>query len=209
MSKKQLGAVPAKEPIPVESRGWFARLRGQPGFRTAAIAFVLTVVLGIGGSAAYAYWSLRTQVNMTAKTVSLPSITKPTCSTSGTTSVSWSPPAVMPVNAVYVVRITKTKRGVTASSVYALAQDLTSFKPADLDGGRFERWMDGELRDPTDARVTVSVGALASGPLTAKNTRLVQAETEILKESDPVSPEVFIRSQRLGLIPWFECPSRI
>lgn len=45
--------------------GW---LRAQSGFRTAVIAFALTVVLGIGGTAAYAYWSQSATVVFTATT---------------------------------------------------------------------------------------------------------------------------------------------
>ena len=44
---------------------WLARLRRQPGFRTAAIAFVLTVVLGVGGTAAYAFWGARSTASFT------------------------------------------------------------------------------------------------------------------------------------------------
>lgn len=59
MSKKQLGAAAGDEPglAPAERPVRFRRLRAQPGFRTAAVAFVLTVVLGIGSTVAYAYWN--------------------------------------------------------------------------------------------------------------------------------------------------------
>lgn len=69
MSKKQLGAAPGGDFTDREGRSWLHRLRAQPGFRTALIAFCLTVVLGIGGSAAYAYWSLRADANLTVATV--------------------------------------------------------------------------------------------------------------------------------------------
>ncbi|WP_146363529.1 hypothetical protein [Arthrobacter yangruifuii] len=62
MCDKQLGAAPGAETEPVKGSGWFARLRAQPGFKTAAVAFVLTVILGVGGPAAYAYWSASTDV---------------------------------------------------------------------------------------------------------------------------------------------------
>lgn len=71
MSEKQLeAAAPGGENNPESGKkpGWFGRLRTQPGFRTASIAFVLTVVLGIGGTAAYAYWSQSATVNITATT---------------------------------------------------------------------------------------------------------------------------------------------
>ena len=65
MSRKQLGAAPDAESAPGEHVGWFARLRAQPGFRTAAVAFVLTVALGVGGPAAYAVWSQSTSGKIT------------------------------------------------------------------------------------------------------------------------------------------------
>lgn len=70
MSKKQLGAAPEDETSPeAEKRsGWFGRLRAQPGFRTAAVAFVLTVVLGIGSTVAYAYWGQRNTVTQLVTT---------------------------------------------------------------------------------------------------------------------------------------------
>ena len=68
MSKKQLGAASGGGAINRDSQSWLRRLRAQPGFRTALIAFCLTVVLGIGGSAAYAYWSLRADANLTMAT---------------------------------------------------------------------------------------------------------------------------------------------
>lgn len=76
MSKKQSGAASGDDYVSAEGRGRFARLRSQPGFRTAAVAFVLTVVLGIGGSAAYAYWSLRAEANLVVVTAraDLPSL---------------------------------------------------------------------------------------------------------------------------------------
>ncbi|MCQ2001789.1 hypothetical protein [Arthrobacter zhaoxinii] len=72
MCDKQLGAAPEAETEPVKGPGWFARLRAQPGFKTAAVAFVLTVILGVGGPAAYAYWSDSTSVSISGKTVRPP-----------------------------------------------------------------------------------------------------------------------------------------
>ncbi|KAD3515275.1 hypothetical protein GD627_13435 [Arthrobacter yangruifuii] len=68
MCDKQLGAAPEAETEPVKGSGWFARLRAQPGFKTAAVAFVLTVILGVGGPAAYAYWSASTNVVVSGST---------------------------------------------------------------------------------------------------------------------------------------------
>ncbi|MCC3269668.1 hypothetical protein MUG94_05010 [Arthrobacter gengyunqii] len=70
MSKKQLGAAQGGENEPGEGQrsGWTERLRALPGFRMAAVAFVLTVVLGIGSTIAYAYWSQSTSVAITGTT---------------------------------------------------------------------------------------------------------------------------------------------
>ncbi|WAP51138.1 hypothetical protein OL239_14810 [Arthrobacter sp. ATA002] len=88
MSKKQLGAAPGDENRAgtVDSRSWFGRLRAQPGFRAAAVAFVLTVVLGIGSTVAYAYWGQRNTVAQSVSTVraDLPVLGgRPACGWSG------------------------------------------------------------------------------------------------------------------------------
>ena len=70
MRNKRPGTAPAGEPDTGEKRGSDYRLRALPGFRTAALAFVLTVVLGVGGTAAYAYWSKSTQVAIAGTTKS-------------------------------------------------------------------------------------------------------------------------------------------
>jgi len=54
------------------SRGWFARLRAQPGFKTAAVAFLLAVALGIGAPAAYALWSASTSLSLQVRTAAPP-----------------------------------------------------------------------------------------------------------------------------------------
>ena len=51
MSKDQTEAEFERENDPEQPRrSGLAGLRAQPGFRTAVIAFVLTVVLGVGGT---------------------------------------------------------------------------------------------------------------------------------------------------------------
>ena len=72
MSKKQLGAVEGVENECEAGLSWFRRLRAQPGFRTATLVFALTVVLGIGSTAAYAYWSQTAQVQIAGTTVRPP-----------------------------------------------------------------------------------------------------------------------------------------
>lgn len=94
MSEKQLGAAPGDETSPEAGRrsGWFGRLRAQPGFRTAAVAFVLTVVLGIGSTVAYAYWGQRNTVSQSVTVVRtpLPTVTgKTSCEQFG-----WGPATI-------------------------------------------------------------------------------------------------------------------
>ena len=47
---------------------WFVRLRAQPGFTTAVVAFCLTIALGIGAPAAYALWSASASINLQVRT---------------------------------------------------------------------------------------------------------------------------------------------
>lgn len=74
MNKKQLGAAAGNETGSKsgERRGWFGRLRAQPGFRAASVAFLLTVVLGVGSTVAYAYWSHTTTVRIMGSTAKPP-----------------------------------------------------------------------------------------------------------------------------------------
>ncbi|MCC9205452.1 hypothetical protein [Arthrobacter sp. zg-Y769] len=70
MSRKtQQGAAERSDAVPGTRPGPVTRLRAQPGFRAAAVVFVLTVVLGAGGPAAYAFWSQSTAVTITGSTV--------------------------------------------------------------------------------------------------------------------------------------------
>ncbi len=52
--------------------GWFARLRAQPGFKTAFVAFCVTVALGLGAPAAYALWSSSASLNLQVRTAAPP-----------------------------------------------------------------------------------------------------------------------------------------
>lgn len=67
--------------------GWFARLRGQPGFKTAFIAFCVTVALGLGAPAAYALWSASTSLSLQVRTAPPPGPVLPP----GTSLVSAQP----------------------------------------------------------------------------------------------------------------------
>ena len=195
MSKKQLGAASDSEPVS-DGGGWFSRLRAQPGFRSAAIAFVLTVVLGLGGSAAYAYWSLRVDANLIVATArpDLPSVAAPICNDrSFYTRVSWTAPAGMPSDAVYVLRISTSRDTVD----YAFPAQTTYFEPASLrvNGESLNSWMG--LRTGS---VTVSTGFLAPG---ASAPGVVDAGTQILSPSK-ASPTTSLRSNS-SLISWFTC----
>lgn len=60
--------------------GRFGRVRALPGFRTATVAFILTVVLGFGGTAAYAYWSVSTTTTISVTpTAAVPKPPPPVC----------------------------------------------------------------------------------------------------------------------------------
>lgn len=74
MSKKRLGAAEIGDGERDSGRrpGRIERFRALPGFRTAAVAFVLTVVLGVGSTLAYAYWSQSSPVQITGSTARPP-----------------------------------------------------------------------------------------------------------------------------------------
>jgi len=73
-------------------RGHLKRLAGLPGSRTAAAAFVLTVALGLGGPAAYAWWSQQgtATITVTAGKPTAPPVTPP--APSPTPPVPTTPP---------------------------------------------------------------------------------------------------------------------
>lgn len=196
MSKKQSGAASGDDSVSAEGRGWFARLRAQPGFRTAAVAFVLTVVLGIGGSAAYAYWSLKTDAILVVATArpDLPVVATPTCNDRSLyTRFSWTAPAGMPNYAVYIVRISTSKETID----YAFPSQTTGFEPANLrvNGEALHSWMG--IRT---GAVTVSTGYLAPG---AVAPGVVDLATQVLDPSKP-SPTINLRSNS-SVLSWFTC----
>lgn len=199
MSEKQLGAAPGEENARDVGRrvGWFGRLRAQPGFRTASIAFVLTVVLGIGSTAAYAYWSQRNTVTQSVNIVRqpLPAVAKPQCNDRYLfTTVGWSPPAGMPSDAVYIVQIS-TSRGTVD---YAFPRNTTEFRPADLriDGQPLFYWM-----GPRTGTVTVSTAFLAPGVAVPG---VVNPDTQVLNPPSERSPATSLTSRTSGWA-WFEC----
>lgn len=209
MNRKQRGAA-TEEEVTGEEHGWFARLRAQPGFRTAFVAFCLTVILGVGAPAAYALWSSTITANVTVKTAKppLPVVGKPTCNDRGTTTVSWAvPPGGLPKGSVYLVQVSKIAPK-SGTATYAFS-DRTSFTPSTFTIGshNFDDWMDGRFFNPTSALVTVSVAELRT-PQTVTSPILVsEPATQIIRQSE-VSPGTTLRSKSTEVwnIPWYDCP---
>ncbi|WP_104104484.1 hypothetical protein [Arthrobacter sp. 08Y14] len=141
MSREQLGAVAGDEsqPVPEKRLGWFGRLRSQPGFRTASVAFVLTVVLGIGSTVAYAYWGQRNTVTqlVTTERQALPAITgKPTCrqfASVGIVYIDYTKvdPVLLPSGAQILVTV--SVRGREAKKSFVI-ENTGSFALRDLPG---------------------------------------------------------------------------
>ncbi|MCC9179002.1 hypothetical protein [Arthrobacter sp. zg-Y750] len=134
-TKAQQGAAESRERdqamAPRVDTGRFGRLRRLPGFRTAAVAFLLTVVLGLGGTAAYAYWSASTAATITV--TPMPNIVKPPapwCTESG--KISWSPAAGLETDAAYVLTFTVG----AASKSYAVPRQQLTVNPSELQGLR-------------------------------------------------------------------------
>lgn len=74
------GSMDTNDDAQQHRRGTLKRLAGLPGSRTAAAAFVLTVALGLGGPAAYAWWSQQgtATITVTAGKPTAPPVTPPT-----------------------------------------------------------------------------------------------------------------------------------
>lgn len=204
MSKKQLGAAPMAESEPAAGKpnGWFGRLRAQPGFRTASIAFLLTVVLGIGSTAAYAYWSQSKSLSITGTTgYSVPSITgSPTCtSLPGANRVAWTPvPAgTADAAAVYVVGFQRTddQQAVWLAVPAHAAEVFPYHEHAVYHGlGR---------SDGVDLSVTVRTAVLKSPTNTV---RQINPATDILQESAASLPAKVRYTALMGpLTAGFKC----
>ena len=133
MSRKtQQGAAQHAEQGPEEGTGWFGRLRRQPGFRTAAVAFLLTVVLGLGGTAAYAYWSASTAANISVTpTIRLGTPSGLACEwSSDPNRIYWNavPDTAVDSDVVYLLTFTQGSR----TKSYAVPRGTTSAQPAKL-----------------------------------------------------------------------------
>lgn len=90
---------PNEQPDPAQPKpGVLQRFRRLPGSRTAAAAFVLTVALGIGGPAAYAWWSQQgsAAITVTAGAPTPPAPTPP----APTPTPTPTPPAPTPTPTV-------------------------------------------------------------------------------------------------------------
>ena len=171
MSKKQLGAAQGGEADPQPERlGWVSRLRAQPGFRTAAIAFVLTVVLGVGGTAAYAYWSQQTVVTISGSTAySLPAPSAAICVTATPNRVEWAPVPGVDPEARYI--LTFQARGESVS--YAVPLGSTSVQPSTLSGLR------DEFGAPLGSRIPLTV-TMRTAVVATDNKNVVRIRDELV-----------------------------
>ena len=109
--------------------GRFSRLRAVPGFRTAAVAFFLTVVLGIGGTAAYAYWQVSTTATISVTpTAAVPKPSPPVCDYFD--NIWWSKVQGADKSAVHVITFTVG----TVTKSYAMPLYLTGADLSALPG---------------------------------------------------------------------------
>ena len=113
--------------------GRFSRLRALPGFRTATVAFILTVVLGLGGTAAYAYWQVSTTATITVTpTIRVGQPSGLACEWyADPNRIFWNavPEAQIDRDVVYFLTFTRDGR----SKSYAVPRTQTSVRPAKLD----------------------------------------------------------------------------
>lgn len=192
MSKKQLGAAQGGEKDSQSARpGWVSRLRAQPGFRTAVIAFILTVVLGVGGTAAYAWWSVTQPIPISGSTgYSLPKVAgKATCVsiTLDANRVEWAPVSGAEADAVYVVRFVRENGNQAVIAVplkswmYPYDESVVHAALGSTGGGR------------VNVKVTVQTALLKTKPSGVVRIQ----ETDIIKESDD-NEELTIRYSALG-----------
>lgn len=139
-TKAQQGAAESPEleqtleQEPETGTGRLARLRGLPGFRTAAVAFVLTAVLGLGGTAAYAYWSASTAATITVTpTVGFGTPSGLACEWhADPNKIYWNavPETAVDSDVVYLLTFTQGSR----TKSYAVPLRTTSVQPARLPG---------------------------------------------------------------------------
>ncbi len=133
MSKKQPEAAPEGQSALNRRPGWLRRLRAQPGFRTAVIVFFLTVAVGAGGPAAYAYWSQSTQGEITG-TAAVPVTPIPDARCLNYPVRIGLSATGADRDARYIVTFTANNWG-QRSTTYALPVGTQSVDPSDLELG--------------------------------------------------------------------------
>lgn len=115
--------------------GWFRRLMAQRASRTAAVAFLLTVALGTGGTSAYAYWNQSVSATISGTTgFSLPTPAAARCVTASPNRVEWAPLTGAEPEAKYLLTFQAGRRTVT----YAIPMSYSSVAPSALTGLRDE-----------------------------------------------------------------------
>lgn len=158
MNRKQRGAATEGE------LGWFGRLRSQPGFRAAFVAFCLTLILGVGAPAAYALWSstLTANVNVATARPPLPAVTGNLQCVQpfnvGVVSMRYTRPAQLPEGAYVTAAVTIPGK---SAPIYYAVPPTGSFNLKDLPG------LDGYIGASWPGRqisVTVNTTYLAENP---------------------------------------------
>ncbi|WP_104055261.1 MULTISPECIES: hypothetical protein [unclassified Arthrobacter] len=189
MSKKQLGAAQGhgSELEDAKRAGWFVRFRALPGFRAAAVAFVLTVVLGVGSTVAYAYWSQSKPGSIAGVLgYALPPPTEVVCKEEFRNRVVWTPVAGLDPDARYIVTFQIDPKKTAA---YAVPQtgspEVVPYTLPGLDDAL------GTRSSLNPAKLTVKVEtAIVANPNTAT---VPITDTQIVQRSDTfaeVSPSM-------------------
>ena len=92
--------TPTEHREPPKRRGFWNRFRAMPGSSAALVAFVLTITLGVGGTAAYAWWSQQGNARITATAGApkpVPTTPAPTPTTPAPTPTTPAPGGVNPI----------------------------------------------------------------------------------------------------------------
>ncbi|MFZ3417175.1 hypothetical protein [Arthrobacter sp. 3Tela_A] len=195
MNRKQRGAATEGDVTGAE-RGWFGRLRAQPGFRTAFVAFCLTVILGVGAPAAYALWSSSVRGMVTVQTVKppLPVITGSVqCmqrTILGVVSMRYSAPsaAAMP-EGVYVTAVISVPD--RSEPIYYAVPNTGSFNLKDLHG--LGEYIGGSLSGKRIS-VTVSTVRLDQAPQALPSEIQAAAIRDQADAAPPAEPAYFYLS---------------
>ncbi|MCQ1954407.1 hypothetical protein [Arthrobacter sp. zg-Y238] len=176
----------------MKGSGWFARLRAQPGFRAAAVAFVLTVILGVGGPAAYAYWTQSTAVTVTGTTA--PPVTpvpKGVKCQPSPVRITWPAAAGADPEVRYIVSLNAEAVGLSA--VYALPAGTTTIDPwtvyAAHTGGAAPRSMSTTIKVTATVRSAIVQPYVSASMVKVADTdlRYVSAPSETVKMNVAVS----------------------